>query len=52
MTAMLTVSSRHTNCCTTSAAACASARISSIMDTAVILVVSIFVCLICLRLRV
>ena len=51
MTALFTASSRHTNCCSTSAAACTSARISSILDTAVIMVVSIFVCLISLRLR-
>jgi len=41
----------HTaNCCYTFAAATSSARISRILDTAVILVVSIFVCLINIRL--
>ena len=35
----------NANCCYTDAAACSSARISRILDTAVILVVSIFVCL-------
>ena len=46
--------SKHTasHCCSTSAAACSSARIRSIMDTAIILVVSIFVCLLNVRLRV
>lgn len=38
------------NCCSTSAAACSSARISRILDTAVILVVSIFISLINIRL--
>jgi len=51
MTAMVSASSRHTNCCTATAAACTSARISGILDTAIIMVVSIFVCLISLRLR-
>ena len=37
----------HTaNCCSTYAAACSSARISRILDTAIMLVVSIFICLI------
>lgn len=41
----------HTaNCCSTYAAACSSARISRILDTAVILVVSIFISLINIRL--
>ena len=41
----------HTaNCCYTSAAATSSARIIRILDTAILLVVSIFVCLINLRL--
>ena len=39
------------NCCYTCAAASSSARISRILDTAIILVVSIFVCLVNLRLR-
>lgn len=34
------------NCCSTSAAACTSARISLILDTALLLAVSIFICLI------
>ena len=38
-------------CCMTTAAASASARISSVMDTAIILAVSIFVCPLVLRLR-
>ena len=38
------------NCCYTCAAATSSARISRILDTAIILVVSIFVCLIDVRL--
>ena len=39
------------NCCYTCAAATSSARICRILDTAMILVVSIFVCLVNLRLR-
>ena len=40
----------HANCCSNSAAAYSSARISRNMDTAMILVVSFFVCLIHIRL--
>ena len=50
MTAMVSTASSHNSFCTTSAAACASARIINIMDTVVNLAVSIFVCLISLRL--
>ena len=39
------------NCCTTSAVACSSARISEILDTALLLAVSIFICLFNIRLR-
>ena len=35
-----------TNCCSACAAACSSARISLILDTALLLAVSIFICLI------
>ena len=38
------------NCCYTSAAASSSARINRILDTAILLVVSIFVALISVRL--
>ena len=41
---------QNANCCATYAAASSSARISRILDTAILLVVSIFVCLINLRL--
>ena len=40
------------NCCYTCAAATSSAQINRILDTAVLLVVSIFVCLISVRLRI
>ncbi len=43
MSAMFSMNACHTNCCAASAAACTSARIRFIMDTAVILAVSIFV---------
>ena len=51
MAAQFTSYNHTANCCSTSAAACSSARISRILDTAVILVVSIFISLIHLRLR-
>ena len=51
MTARFASMMSASHCCTTSAAACSSARIRSIQDTAIILVVSIFVCLLNLRLR-
>lgn len=41
---------QSSNCCSTGAAACSSARISLVLDTAVILVVSVFVRLISIRL--
>ena len=50
MAARFSTNNHTANCCSTSAAATSSARISLIMDTALILVVSIFVCLINLRL--
>lgn len=46
MTAMHNTYNQSSNCCR-SAAACPSARISSLLDTAIILVVSIYV--LCLR---
>ena len=51
MTAMNRTNNQSFNCSTT-AAACSSARIINRMDTAIILVVSIIVCLISLRLRI
>ena len=39
------------NCCATSAAAYSSARVSEILDTVGLLAVSIFVCLVSIRLR-
>ncbi len=51
MTAMVSNFGSHTGYCTFSAAACASARIIPVLDTVVVLAVSIFVCLIPLRLR-
>ena len=50
MAARFTSNNHTANCCSTYAAACSSARISRILDTAIILVVSIFVCLINIRL--
>ena len=50
MAARFTTSNHTANCCSTFAAACSSARISRILDTAVILVVSIFISLINIRL--
>ena len=50
MAARFTSYNHTANCCSTSAAACSSARISRILDTAVILVVSIFISLINIRL--
>ena len=50
MAARFTSYNHTANCCSTGAAATSSARISRILDTAVILVVSIFVCLINIRL--
>lgn len=43
---------RHFSCCVSGVAAASSARISSILDTAIALVVSIIICLLSLRLRV
>ena len=48
MTAQVSCFGSHTNHCTTGAAAASFARISMIMDTARILAVSVFVCLISL----
>ena len=48
MTALVSGFGFHTNHCATAAAATSSARISIIMDTARILAVSVFVCLISL----
>ena len=48
MTALFSCFGSHTNHCTVGAAATSHARISIIMDTARILAVSIFVCLISL----
>lgn len=45
MAAVFTSMQQHPNCCTTSAAACTSARVGLILDT-VVLAVSIFVILI------
>ena len=50
MAARFSTANHTANCCSTSAAATSSARISRILDTAIILVVSIFVCLINIRL--
>jgi len=50
MSAKFYAYNQTSNCCYTCAAATSSARISRILDTAIILVVSIFVCLINLRL--
>lgn len=52
MTARFASMDHASHCCNAFAAACSSARIRSIMDTAIILVVSIFVCLLNIRLRV
>ena len=52
MTARFSSMKTASHCCTGTAAASASARIRSVMDTAIILVVSIFVCPLVLRLRV
>ena len=46
MAARFPSTTAHTNHCTSFAAACSSARISLIMDTVIILAVSVFVCLI------
>lgn len=48
--ATMNTSTQTASCCSSFAAACSSARISLVLDTAIILVVSIFVCLISLRL--
>lgn len=48
MTAMVSCFGSHTNHCANTAAAASAARISVIMDTARVLAVSIFVCLISL----
>ena len=45
MTAKYSANSTHTGYCATAAAACASVRIIPILDTVVVLAVSIFVCL-------
>lgn len=50
MAARFTTNNQNANCCSAGAAATSSARISRILDTAIILVVSIFVGLINLRL--
>ncbi len=50
MAARFSTNNHTANCCYTCAAACSSARISRILDTAIIMVVSIFVCLINIRL--
>ncbi len=50
MTARFSTSAHHGSHCASAAAAGTSVRICYIMDTAYILVVSIFVCLLCLRL--
>lgn len=50
MTASFSGSHHTMNCC--AAAACTSARISLVLDTVVILAVSIFVCLLNLRIMV
>lgn len=50
MAARFSTNNHSANCCYTFAAASSSARINRILDTAVILVVSIFVCLIDVRL--
>ena len=50
MAAMVHTYNQTANCCSASAAATSSARISRILDTAIILVVSIIVCLMNLRL--
>ena len=50
MAARFTTNNQTANCCSTFAAATSSARIIRIMDTAMMLVVSIFVGLINLRL--
>ena len=51
MTAMNRNFFNQSSNCSTTAAACSPARISNRMDTAIIMVVSIIVCLISLRLR-
>jgi len=48
--AMRFMNNQSANCCHTCAAATSSARISRILDTATVLVVSIFVCLLDIRL--
>ena len=51
MNARFSMNEMHAfNCCSTGAAASSSARISLVLDTAIILVVSIFVRLISIRL--
>lgn len=50
MAARFTSYNQTSNCCYATAAACSSARISLVLDTAMILVVSVFVRLISLRL--
>lgn len=50
MTARFASMDQTCHCCTAFAAACSSARFCSVMDTAISLVVSIFVSIITLRL--
>lgn len=47
MAAQVCSYNQNSNCCST-AAACSSAQITLILDTAILLVVSIFICLISL----
>lgn len=52
MTGKYVTSTAHMNHCSTMAAACSPARIIENLDTVVILAVSVFVCLISIRLRI
>ena len=52
MAARFYTDNQTANCCYSSAAASSSAQINRILDTAIVLVVSIFVCLISVRLRI
>lgn len=53
MTALVSATTMHNSHCSTAAAACTSMRIRPLMDTAIILVVSICVlCLLALRILV
>ena len=51
MAALFYTDNQTANCCYSSAAASSSAQINRILDTAMVLVVSIFVCLVNIRLR-